>query len=135
LEKAQDTILICPPVVSQRAALGALQAGASYCLQFTADLAIVRQLCLDRLSVLGDRCKVPDTRGAFYLLARLRTTSPALNIVKRLVRDYRVAVIPGEAFGLVDACYVRIAFGALRQDTVAEGMDRLVDGLEKILQP
>ena len=135
LEKAQDTILICPPVVSQRAALGALKAGASYCRQFTADLAIVRQLCLNRLSALGDRCKVPDTRGAFYLLARLRTTLSALSVVERLVRDYRVAVIPGEAFGLVDACYVRIAFGALRQDTVAKGMDRLVDGLEEILQP
>ena len=134
LEKAQDTILICPPVISQRAAIGALQAGASYCRQFTADLAIVRQLCLDRLSVLGDRCRVPDTRGAFYLLARLQTTSSALSVVEKLIRDFHVAVIPGEAFGLLDACHVRIAFGALRQDTVAEGMDRLVDGLEKILQ-
>ena len=68
-------------------------------------------------------------------MARLQTTFSALSVVERLVRDYRVAVIPGEAFGLVDACYVRIAFGALRQDTVAIGMDRLVDGLEKLLPP
>lgn len=133
LEKAQDTILICPPVVSQYAALGALRAGPGYCRQFTPDLALVRQLCLDRLSVLGECCKVPDARGAFYLLARLNTASSALDLVEKLVREFRVAVIPGEAFGLVDACHVRIAFGALRQDTVAEGMDRLVDGLEKIL--
>lgn len=133
LEKAQDTILICPPVVSQQAALGALRAGRGYCQQFSEDLAAVRRLCLSRLDELGPRSHVPDARGAFYLLARLETTSPALDVVERLVRQYRVAVIPGEAFGLTDACHVRIAFGALRQDTVAEGMDRLVNGLKKIL--
>jgi aspartate/methionine/tyrosine aminotransferase len=30
-EKIQDTILICPPVISQYAANGALKAGKSYC--------------------------------------------------------------------------------------------------------
>jgi len=31
IKKVQDTILICPPVISQYAALGALQTGYSYC--------------------------------------------------------------------------------------------------------
>ena len=31
VKKVQDTILICPPVVSQHAACGALTAGAAYC--------------------------------------------------------------------------------------------------------
>jgi aspartate/methionine/tyrosine aminotransferase len=50
-----------------------------------------------------------------------------------LVREYQVAAIPGEAFGLNQGCHLRIAFGALRQDTVAQGMDRLIDGLGEIL--
>ncbi len=134
LEKAQDTVLICPPVVSQYAALGALRAGADYCRPFIDDMATVRQLCLNRLEELGASCHVPDARGAFYLLARLHTSLSALKVVEQLVREFRVAVIPGEAFGLRDACHLRIAFGALRQDTVAEGMNRLVDGLKKILR-
>ncbi|MGY8823410.1 MAG: pyridoxal phosphate-dependent aminotransferase [Candidatus Latescibacterota bacterium] len=133
LEKAQDTILICPPVISQHAALGAMQAGPSYCHSFIADLATVRRLCIERLRELGDRCSVPDARGAFYLLARLETKITALNVVERLVREYQVAAIPGEAFGLNQGCHLRIAFGALRQDTVAQGMDRLIDGLGEIL--
>lgn len=133
LEKAQDTILICPPVVSQRAALAALQTGPSYCHNFIADLTAVRRLCIERLRQLGDRCSVPNTQGAFYLLARLETQTTALDLVGRLVREYRVAAIPGEAFGLDKACYLRIAFGALRRDTVAQGMDRLVEGLGEIL--
>ncbi len=133
LEKAQDTILICPPVISQRAALAALQTGPSYCRSFIADLAAVRRMCIERLGELGDRCSVPDTRGAFYLLAHLKTQTTALDLVERLVREYQVAAIPGEAFGLDAGCYLRIAFGALRQDSVAQGMDRLIDGLEEIL--
>lgn len=134
LEKIQDTILICPPVISQLAALGALAAGPSYCRRFIASLARVRQLCLERLEELGSMCQVPPAEGAFYLLARLETGLPAMEVVERLVRQHRVAVIPGTAFGLQERCYLRIAYGALQPDTVAEGMDRLVSGLRCILR-
>ncbi len=133
LEKAQDTIAICPPVISQRVALGALTAGPTYCRSFLADIDAVRQLCLERLGQIGDRVQVPAAEGAFYLLARLQTDIDAMHVVTRLVQEHKVAVIPGNAFGLSDACYLRIAYGALRQDDVAEGMDRLVNGLAQIL--
>ncbi|MFL2542067.1 MAG: pyridoxal phosphate-dependent aminotransferase [Candidatus Latescibacterota bacterium] len=133
LEKAQDTIAICPPVISQRVALGALTAGPAYCRSFLADIDAVRQLCLERLGHLGDRVQVPAAEGAFYLLARLQTDIDAMHVVTRLVQEHKVAVIPGNAFSLSDACYLRIAYGALRQDDVAEGMDRLVNGLAQIL--
>ncbi|MCC7261820.1 MAG: pyridoxal phosphate-dependent aminotransferase [Candidatus Latescibacteria bacterium] len=133
LEKVQDTVLICPPVISQLAALGALEAGPDYCRPFTATLARVRQACLERLGELGERCQVPPAEGAFYLLARLQTAMPAMQLVERLVREYQVAVIPGTAFGLQEACHLRIAYGALQPDSVAQGMDRLVNGLQRLL--
>lgn len=133
LEKVQDTVLICPPVISQRAALGALTAGPAYCGGFLADIDTVRQLCLERLEQLNAQVQVPAAEGAFYLLARLQTNLDAMDVVTRLVREHKVAAIPGNAFGLGDACYLRIAYGALRQDDVAVGMDRLVEGLAEIL--
>jgi len=133
LEKIQDTILICPPAVSQTAAVGALEAGAAYCRGFLPGFDQVRSLCLERLRELGDRCLVPVANGAFYLLVRLETRLPAMEVVERLIREHRVAVIPGTTFGLHRSCYIRIAYGALHKDTVAEGMDRLVDGLQTIL--
>jgi aspartate/methionine/tyrosine aminotransferase len=133
LEKIQDTVLICPPVISQLAAVGALVAGPQYCRAFTTTLANVRRACLERLGELGGRCQVPPAEGAFYLLARLRTQMPAMQLVDRLVREHRVAVIPGTAFGLQEPCYLRIAYGALQPDTVAQGMDRLVSGLGQLL--
>jgi aspartate/methionine/tyrosine aminotransferase len=133
LEKVQDTVLICPPVISQRAALGALEAGPGYCRGFLEGMDRVRRLCLERLAELGERCVVPAADGAFYLLVRVDAPLDSLEVVERLVRQHRVAVIPGVAFGLRQPCCLRIAYGALRQDTVAEGMDRLVSGLRALV--
>ena len=55
-----------------------------------------------------------------------------MTLVERLVREHGVAAIPGSGFGL-DGCYLRIAYGALHGDTVAAGMERLVNGLQTIL--
>jgi aspartate/methionine/tyrosine aminotransferase len=54
---------------------------------------------------------------------------------ERLVREHRVAVIPGETFGVTRGCWLRIAYGSLREKTAVEGIDRLVTGLRAILVP
>jgi aspartate/methionine/tyrosine aminotransferase len=56
-----------------------------------------------------------------------------LALAERLIREHKVAVIPGSAFGMTDGCYLRVAYGALQKDTVAEGIGRLVGGLRDIL--
>jgi len=65
VNKIQDTILICPPVVSQFAAAGAMRVGAGYCRERVKQLAEVRQLVLNELSALKEICVVPQTEGAF----------------------------------------------------------------------
>jgi aspartate/methionine/tyrosine aminotransferase len=50
-----------------------------------------------------------------------------------LIRQHGVAVIPGTAFGMVEGCYLRVAYGALRKQTAAEGIGRLARGLKAIL--
>ena len=133
VNKIQDTILICPPLISQAAALGALEAGRGYCDAHVGQLAAVRTLVLERLRELEDICEVPNPDGAFYCLLRVASTLPDMTIVERLVREHRVAVIPGSAFGATDGCYLRVSYGALEPATVAEGMDRLVTGLRLIV--
>jgi aspartate/methionine/tyrosine aminotransferase len=44
-----------------------------------------------------------------------------------------VAVIPGTTFGLDQGCYLRVSYGALTEETAAEGMRRLVTGLRAIV--
>ena len=131
--KIQDTILICPPVVSQHAAAVAMSAGRAYCAAQLAGIVEVRRLVLGELARLGDVCTVPRADGAFYFLAEIRTALEPMALVERLVREHRVAVIPGSTFGVTGKCTVRIAYGALTRDTVAEGIGRFVRGVRAIV--
>ena len=133
IRKIQDTILICPPVVSQWAAAGAMQVGASYCREGLASITQVRRIVLAELAAVEDLVTVPPAQGAFYFLLRVHTDMAPMTLVERLIREHKVAVIPGTTFGMQDGCYLRIAYGAIQKDDAAEGIGRLVKGLRAIL--
>jgi aspartate/methionine/tyrosine aminotransferase len=131
--KAQDTNLICAPLISQHAAAAALEAGAAYCREHLDTIRRVRGLALDELRAVEDFCRIPSAEGAFYILLKIETELDAMTLAERLIREHRVAAIPGNAFGLEDGCYLRIAYGALEPETAAAGIGRLVAGLRRIV--
>jgi aspartate/methionine/tyrosine aminotransferase len=133
VRKIQDTILICAPVISQFAAIGALQAGSNYCREKLRSIREVRELVLGELQALRDLCYTPSAEGAFYFLLQVQAERSDLELTERLIREHGVAVIPGTAFGIHRGCHLRIAYGALRKETASEGIGRLVCGLKKIL--
>jgi aspartate/methionine/tyrosine aminotransferase len=133
VNKIQDTNLICPPAVSQRAALAALGTGAAYCRPHVARLSEVRDLVRQELDRLSDICTAPEVSGAFYFLLRIHTRMDAFALVERLIREHGVAAIPGTAFGLNDGCYLRISYGALDRQSVAAGVSRLAGGLRALV--
>jgi aspartate/methionine/tyrosine aminotransferase len=130
--KSQDTILICPTVASQLAAIAALEVGRPYCEPHVRALAEIREIVVSRLGELAPLAQVPAADGAFYCLLRVATAIDSLVLAERLIREHQVAVIPGTAFGMTDGCYLRVAYGALQKETVAEGIGRLVRGLRAI---
>jgi aspartate/methionine/tyrosine aminotransferase len=89
----------------------------------------VRRLLIDALEPDAVPCELAEPHGALYLFVRVRTTLDSMTLTERLIREHRVAVVPGAAFGAVDACYLRVSFGALDEPTAAEGALRLVNGL------
>ncbi|MEH2383790.1 MAG: pyridoxal phosphate-dependent aminotransferase [Nostoc sp.] len=134
VKKVQDTILICPPVISQYAALGALQAKEEYLKSNIGALTQVRQVVLDSLDPLQGLCSITPANGAFYFFLKVNTEMDAFELVKRLIQEHKVAVIPGTTFGMDDGCYLRVAYGALQKETAKEGIERLVQGLETIVR-
>jgi len=56
-----------------------------------------------------------------------------MDLAHRLIQDHGVAVIPGVTFGIENQCLLRVAYGALDEETAREGIDRLIDGLRHIL--
>ena len=132
VKKIQDTNVICAPVVSQYAAVGVLDAGRKWVEERLESIAAVRRIALDALSGLGNRVTVPRADGAFYFLARVHGGGDSVNLVERLIRKHRIAVIPGTAFGMDDECYLRIGYGAVDAAAMVEGMDRFVAGISAL---
>jgi len=135
VNKIQDTLLICAPVISQFAAVGALAAGRAYCVEKLRGIGKVRQMLIEELRGLERLCEIPPADGAFYFLLRLKTKLPAMTLAERLIREHRVAAIPGTAFGLDQGCHLRVAYGALTPETAKEGIGRLVRGLQDLVRP
>ncbi len=133
LKKVQDTLLVCPPLVSQLAATAALSVGRAWMAPYVAQLTEVRELALKELSQLPGWCRVSRPEGAFYLFAQLDTELNDMQLVQTLVSDYKVAVLPGSTFGATNGCALRISFGSLTSDRVAEGLRRLRCGLQSLL--
>ncbi len=85
------------------------------------------------LQSINKICTTPNTMGAFYLLVKLSTALTGMQIVDRLIKEHKIAVIPGETFGMNDGCYCRIAYGALDKKTSDMGIRRLINGLTDII--
>lgn len=134
VKKVQDTNLICPPVVSQYAALGALQAKPEYLKDNIRAIAEVRELVIESLKRLEGICTIAPANGAFYFFLKVHTKMDAFELVKKLIDTYHVAVLPGTTFGMNQGCYLRVAYGALQKETAKQGIERLINGLRDLVR-
>jgi aspartate/methionine/tyrosine aminotransferase len=112
-------------------AIGALETGSTYCKTQLQQLAKVRAQVITQLQTLN--CvQAIVTEGAFYLLLKLHTEKNDLQLAKALISEFKVAAIPGCAFGLHDACYLRVSYGMLDEARADIAMRRLLTGLERL---
>jgi aspartate/methionine/tyrosine aminotransferase len=124
--------LICPPAVSQQAALAALRVGRAHADAHIERLDATRHLIYTALDDRGVPCDVPAVEGAFYYLVRAHSRLDSMTLAERLIREHRVAAIPGSAFADTSPSSIRISYGALDADSIAEGVGRLVAGLRAL---
>jgi aspartate/methionine/tyrosine aminotransferase len=140
LAQVQDTVMICPPRITQRAALAALAAGPDWIATRVASLKERRRLVLEAVASARSQGLpitlpvVPD--GAFYALLSCATPLAGEALVERLVLDHGVATLPGEAFGIGGGegpSLLRLSYGMLEPPLLAEALDRLLMGLRQLL--
>lgn len=130
VKKIQDTILISPPVISQHAAIGALEAGECFIQSKHHAMSKKRELVLRALSDVSCLKNTPSSEGAFYVLLNIDTGMQDRQLVQSLIEQFGVAAIPGSAFGINQGCYLRLSYGALSDDIIAAGLQRLRKGLK-----
>ncbi len=128
LKKIQDTNLICPPVISQHAAVAALKCGRDFCAPHIARLANIRGAIIEQLA-RQDKLHYATPHGAFYFFIQSEGQHEMIALTKLLIEQHRVAAIPGNTFGVDNHCYFRIAYGALTQADITSGIERLITGL------
>src|SRR6185436_294451 len=73
VNKIQDTNLVCPPLISQQAALAALGVGPAYPRAALPALDRLRQRISGELDRQDVPCDTPAADGAFYFFTRVRT--------------------------------------------------------------
>lgn len=131
--KVQDTVLISPAIISQYAALGAYSAPYSYIEDNLKEIKQSRQICLDMINSTDLLARPAISEGAFYLFIKLDTNKDDFSIAKQLVQQYGVATIPGSAFAMENGTYLRISYGAMTSETVIQGMEKLIKGLNSLI--
>lgn len=133
VKKIQDTILISPPVISQHAAIGALEAGESFIRIKRNAMSKKRNAVLDALASLSSLKNTPSSEGALYVLLKIDTQMDDMQLAKFLIEKFGVATIPGSAFGFNQGCYLRLSYGALSDSEISKGLERLKNGLDSLI--
>jgi len=98
MTKIHQYTIMCVPITSQMAACEALQTGRKSVEEMKREYKRRREIIIDGLSKLGLECIKPD--GAFYVFASIKKTGlDCLDFAQRLLKEQKVAVVPGTAFG------------------------------------
>lgn len=111
--KIHQYVIMCAPTAGQHAALAGLEEG------FKNDFAEVvkmrneydsrRRFVVDRLNEIGLTCFEPE--GAFYCFPCVSSTGlDGEEFANKLLNDYKVAVVPGGAFGRFGKDHIRISY-------------------------
>jgi aspartate aminotransferase len=112
----------------QYGAIEALTGDQSFISDLREEYDFRRQYVFDRLSKMP-KIKVVEPKGAFYFF--LDTTElgmDSLTLCNKLLEDYKVAAVPGIAFGNDNA--IRISY-CTSLDVLKEGLDRLENFCKK----
>jgi aminotransferase len=128
MTKIHQYTIMCVPITSQMAACEALQTGRVSVEEMKREYKRRRELIYDGVNNLGLECIKPD--GAFYLFVSIQKTGlDCLDFAQRLLKEQKVAVVPGTAFGKQYKDYIRISY-ACSLDNLKEALSRIENFLK-----
>jgi aminotransferase len=123
MTKIHQYTMLCAPVMGQMAALEALKSGDDAVGEMVAEYDHRRRLMVQGLCDIGLGCFEPQ--GAFYAFPSIRATGlSSEDFAERLLREEKVAVVPGSAFGEAGEGYVRCCYAVSLAD-IEEALARM----------
>lgn len=123
MSKVHQYTIMSAPTTAQEAGLAALKHGEEAVEEMRQRYDRRRRLIVDGLNSIGLKCFEP--RGAFYAFPSVRGSGmDDAEFAERLLDEERVAVIPGRAFGIGGAGYVRCSY-ATAYDKIEQALERI----------
>jgi aspartate/methionine/tyrosine aminotransferase len=124
MEKLQEHLVSGVTAVAQRAALAALQAPKDCVREMVAAYERRRHVIHEGLNAIdGITCLLPES--TFYAFPNISSFGlSSWEFAKCLVKEHKVAVVPGSIFGRRGEGFVRISFAA-DENVLREGIKRI----------
>jgi aminotransferase len=122
--------MLCASIISQEAALEAIQFGEPDTTEMREQYKLRRNFIVNSLNKMGLKCHLP--RGSFYAFPCIKSIGlSSKDFAFKLLEQEKVACVPGSAFGPSGEGYLRCCFAtSLEQIEIAmERMAKLVSQL------
>jgi len=111
MTKIHQYTIMCVSITSQMAACEALHAGRKSVEEMKREYRRRREFIVDGLNRLGLKCHKPE--GAFYAFPCIKRSGlNSLEFAEKLLKEEKVAVVPGTAFGKEYDDYIRISYAS-----------------------
>jgi aminotransferase len=129
MTKIHQYTIMCVPITSQMAAAEALVSGKKSVEEMKREYRRRREFVVEELNRIGLVCSKPE--GAFYVFPSIKKTGlSSLEFSQQLLKEEKVAVVPGTAFGLGAEGYIRISY-ASSLENLKEALSRINNFLRK----
>ena len=126
INKAHIPLAICAPVVSQYAALAALEGPQNCVSEFREHYLSARNLMCKRLDNLSSVFEYTKPDGSYLMFPKilLEEGKDSSSFCKKLLKEARVSTTPGVAFGPAGEGHLRLSF-CVTDDEINKAFDRM----------
>jgi len=123
MTKIHQYTIMCAPTMGQVAAIEALRAGEESANEMVEDYNRRRLVMVKGLNRIGLPCF--ESKGAFYAFPSIKGTGMSSEeFAEKLLREEKVAVVPGNAFGQCGEGYVRCCYATSLAE-IEEALSRM----------
>ena len=123
MTKIHQYTIMCVPITSQMAACEALVSGKKAVEEMKREYIRRREFVVSELNRIGLICFMPE--GAFYAFPSIkRSGMSSMEFSQALLKEQKVAVVPGTAFGASAEGYIRISY-ASSLENLKEALNRI----------
>jgi aminotransferase len=121
--KIHQYVMLCAPVMGQVGAVEALRSSEEDKNSMVNEYRLRRNMFVAGLNRVGLPCHVPE--GAFYAFPSVEKTGFSdTEFAEKLLKEQRVAVVPGSVFGDGGEGHIRCAYAVSRKD-LTEALRRI----------